>query len=71
MANAFLEKKLKQIPEEFAGEVIHFLDLLQYKINARQKPDQQKTRKIGGYEGQIWMSPEFDVMSPCSASEGV
>ena len=70
MANAFLEKKLKQIPEEFAGEVLHFLDLLQYKISANKKPDDRKKRKLGGYEGQIWISPDYDKPAPCPA-EGV
>lgn len=60
MANAFLEKKLKLIPEEFTGEILHFLDLLQYKINARKSAEPKIQRKIGGYEGQIMFSPDYD-----------
>ena len=69
MSNSFLEKKLKQIPEEFAGEILHFLDLLQYKVNA-SKPDQKQKRKIGGYEGQIWISSDYDSPAPSPAQEG-
>lgn len=60
MANPFLEKKLTLIPDEFTGEILHFLDLLQYKINARKPVEPKIRRKIGGYEGQILLSRDYD-----------
>lgn len=67
MASSFLEHKLKQIPDDFSGEVLRFLDLLQYKINAKQ-PDQKQKRKFGGYEGQIVLAPDYESPLPASSS---
>ena len=61
MPYAVIEEKIKAIPEEYFSEVARFLDLLSYKIRAEQaKKTEQPVRKIGGYEGQIKIAPDFD-----------
>ncbi len=59
MSYEILEAKLKSIPEEFFDDVANFFDLLEYKIKVQQEAN-QKIRKLGGYEGQIKISDDFD-----------
>ena len=57
-----LEKQIRSIPEEYFPEVENFLDLLQYKIIVQKKNTPKKLRKLGGYEGQIKISDDFDAI---------
>lgn len=59
MSYEVLEAKLKTIPEAFLDEVASFFDLLDYKIKAQQESN-KKARKLGGFEGQIKISEDFD-----------
>ena len=55
-----LAMKLRDIPEEYFPEIESFLELLHYKIIVQNQNRERQKRKIGGYEGMIKISKDFD-----------
>ena len=62
MSYEVLEKQIRTIPEECFPEVFNFLELLKYKILVQQQKTARPLRKLGGYEGQIKISNDFDAI---------
>ena len=60
MSYEVLEQQVRTIPEEYFPEIMNFLDLLKYKILVQQQQKTKPHRKLGGYEGQIKISDDFD-----------
>ena len=55
-----LEKQIRAIPEEYFPDIVNFLDLLRFKILIQQQNTSRPIRKLGGYEGKIKISEDFD-----------
>ena len=60
MSYEVLKKRIHDIPEEYLPEIESFLELLQYKIIVQNQNFEHHKRKIGGYEGMIKISDDFD-----------
>lgn len=60
MPLAAVQEKLKSIPDEYLGEVYDYLELLEYKVLYKKQQENFPVRKLGGYEGKIKISDDFE-----------
>ena len=65
MLYEILEKKLKNIPEDFLIDVAIFFELLEYKIKAQEK-EKNKKSYFGVLKNEIsFIAPDFDEPLDC------
>ena len=75
MPYAVIENKIAEILPKYEGELLQFIDFLLFKQAGEQRMQVRtpakrldavgKLRKLGGYEKEFYMAPDFDEPLEC------
>ena len=52
--------QIKQLPDEFKREALHYIEFLKEKAAAQNKPQIRKNRCAGSAAGKYTLAPDFD-----------